>query len=1307
MCIFFAIGLKAQNEPCGADAYHALLMQSPSYAAMVQQIEAAYQNDVGPNGPQAMGGGGVDYIIPCVVHVMYDNLILDPNDATTDAENTADQDVINAICLTNKYLAGQDGSGVQVGPDTHIELRLATVDPNGDPTTGIVHHPISYSCTGVGAPGYCTSMTNLQNTYGWDQTSYLNIFSVDLLYGADGFAATFTNIFLGNHKLNFTLQAPLTHTKTLVHEFGHYVNVRHTFEGGCHDPADCLIAGDYVCDTEQALAAFPPNGNTYQDCPSDCPQEIGFWPRYNFMSYAQFTNNRFTAGQVERMESALQTPQGQSHWSNANLSATGTEDPYSMGCCELSMSLSIIQPACSSTGSITASITNANGPTTIKWFDDIYVINGQSGTTLSGLAPGTYGVQVTDAGGCFIWSYVELTSGAPCCASASLFIPDGTLSSTLPYTIGGTVDIEGQFIVDDDLFFLGAQITMEPGAEIVVLDGMNLDVQGTSISSCQDQMWKSISVRDGGSLWMYDSFIDDGEKAIICEHGASVVAQNSFFHNDLIGIHVPWMNGGLPTTLVVRECTFYGTGSLKQPYPGQTTVVGDFGFAGIDVSQFYLDLSQSGNFFHHLSNAITGWRSDMTISGCTFQDIQPDPAYTQHYNGSAIYGRGNHGLFSIRQEGFGTTGTESFTNCRWGIYSEYMNVRSVENNMLDMGTAYRVMYAGYGDVDLLDNTLDTRYDGVQLMFNGGAHHLLVQNNSITFGSIPTQPTRGYAAIRVTEANNKNLDSRILVNDIHYRPGVGTANCGVELRTANNYQVSDNELFMDDNAVNNAGIRLSGCAQTLVSCNNVHGSYTSYGVSLGQSAIRANMSAGSTISCNTVDGTTNGIYFTGGCSGTDLRGNNINNHLFGLHLEFNAVIDAQAFKGNLWHPNNVPGYTDASYEGNTLSASNFPFTVNPVMVGTGNTLPGIVDPSTWFLPDLGSPNFLCDDGGTNYCDLQIRMDCPDCKTELDERIAAGDLQNDPYTEETKWILKGELIGKLEAASTLLDQEEDLATFYAGMAGTTISQFKAISDENLALFDLDATVTDYLAQNKAQIGTLMLQLKVILDALADPDLSTSVRLAHLGTAAGLQTNITALVALNQQALDLAANSRVLTAEAVKNSNASIGTGELIEANEKMVNAIYLNTLAKDVDAFTESEALDLFDVANQCPLMGGTAVYRARALYELVDPEQDYDDPALCLQHGIIVRKMEQAAEPTVQLMPNPARDLADLVYHLQEGSQGELILHDALGRIVLREGLSSDQQRHSLTITQLAPGAFHYMVLENGVLLGEGKFSIVR
>ncbi|MCB0849673.1 MAG: hypothetical protein KDC20_07975, partial [Bacteroidetes bacterium] len=53
------------------------------------------------------------------------------------------------------------------------------------------------------------------------------------------------------------------------------------------------------------------------------------------------------------------------------------------------------------------------------------------------------------------------------------------------------------------------------------------------------------------------------------------------------------------------------------------------------------------------------------------------------------------------------------------------------------------------------------------------------------------------------------------------------------------------------------------------------------------------------------------------------------------------------------------------------------------------------------------------------------------------------------------------------------------------------------------------------------------------------------------------------------------------------------------QKMINEIYLSTVAKDVLEFTNDQIQDLYAIASQCPLAGGQAVYRARSLYALAD------------------------------------------------------------------------------------------------------------
>ena len=178
-------------------------------------------------------------------------------------------------------------------------------------------------------------------------------------------------------------------------------------------------------------------------------------------------------------------------------------------------------------------------------------------------------------------------------------------------------------------------------------------------------------------------------------------------------------------------------------------------------------------------------------------------------------------------------------------------------------------------------------------------------------------------------------------------------------------------------------------------------------------------------------------------------------------------------------------------------------------------------------------------------------------------------------------------------------------------------------------------------------------------------------------------------------------------VKAVNAALGTSELIETNQKQVNEIYLATIAKDVKEFTTEQAVDLFAIADQCPMVGGNAVYRARALYSLIDEEQVYDDEALCLGHGIIVKRLMETVQSTLSVIPNPATDEATLVLTRTLDEPGMFILYDAIGAEVMRYVVPPDMLRVAFSISSLAPALYHYQVRGVSGVIGGGKLSVVR
>ncbi len=93
--------------------------------------------------------------------------------------------------------------------------------------------------------------------------------------------------------------APYNKGDTATHEAGHWLNLYHTFQGGCSDP------GDYVVDTPRQRAGSNvfrcnPDLNT---CGNNDGSEALRDPVHNFMNYTDDKcMNRFTRGQEDRME---------------------------------------------------------------------------------------------------------------------------------------------------------------------------------------------------------------------------------------------------------------------------------------------------------------------------------------------------------------------------------------------------------------------------------------------------------------------------------------------------------------------------------------------------------------------------------------------------------------------------------------------------------------------------------------------------------------------------------------------------------------------------------------------------------------------------------------------------------------------------------------------------------------------------------------------------------------------------------------------------------------------------------------------
>lgn len=315
----------AQNSPCGFDNLNSQSNQNYQNATLV--MNQAYL-DWMENAPHSGG-----YDIPVVFHVMHNN----------GDENISDDQIIQALQQANDQFKGLEG-----GFDTGISLKLASLDPYGNCTSGInrVQTPNPYGSI------LFFGDANMKDLSRWDPNKYLNVWIVKSIgLGIGGYAylpsvapvnPQVDGVVIAHEYLGNSGTATGNQLNTLAHEVGHYLGLYHVWgddeddcDDNCHDynqtngVDNCLTHGDWVCDTNPAYEA-----DFTSDCSDDlstcqsCPIDLMLpYPKDNYMSYAHSCQDKFTNGQAERMWFTLEEYRSEL-WSSENLLCTGVGEHY-------------------------------------------------------------------------------------------------------------------------------------------------------------------------------------------------------------------------------------------------------------------------------------------------------------------------------------------------------------------------------------------------------------------------------------------------------------------------------------------------------------------------------------------------------------------------------------------------------------------------------------------------------------------------------------------------------------------------------------------------------------------------------------------------------------------------------------------------------------------------------------------------------------------------------------------------------------------------------------------------------------------
>ncbi len=235
--IVFSITAFAQAPlHCGADEMRiSTLKQNPQIAKAVInrdiQLEnftrSFIQNSTTNQAAAKTTTSTATYIIPVVFHVIHNY----------GSENISDAQLKDGIDIVNKTFRKLHPSNSSIvaafqgiHADCDIEFRLATIDPNGNCTSGI--NRIASSLTSSGDH-------RVKNLIHWPPTQYLNVYVVANAAGLAGHCVwpsdadtipLWDGIVLSHNYVGTIGTSNLTQSVAFTHECGHYLNLHHIWQ---------------------------------------------------------------------------------------------------------------------------------------------------------------------------------------------------------------------------------------------------------------------------------------------------------------------------------------------------------------------------------------------------------------------------------------------------------------------------------------------------------------------------------------------------------------------------------------------------------------------------------------------------------------------------------------------------------------------------------------------------------------------------------------------------------------------------------------------------------------------------------------------------------------------------------------------------------------------------------------------------------------------------------------------------------------------------------------------------------------------
>ncbi|MCB0706632.1 MAG: T9SS type A sorting domain-containing protein [Saprospiraceae bacterium] len=870
------------------------------------------------------------------------------------------------------------------------------------------------------------------------------------------------------------------------------------------------------------------------------------------------------------------------------------------------------------------------------------------------------------------------------------------IAGDLPAVPGTTFCVEGTLVLEstDPLsgyIFDGCNLIMGANASIEVQGTKELRIVNNSAVFGCNFMWDKILIESGATFKLRDSRVTDGRIAVDAYSGSTLIIRDNIFLNNDVGIS---FNPGTITLAQVLEGNDFSAPYLMAPS------LGDMGYVGIRIKKnpglIIGDTGYDANTFEILENGIRIDESIVTVQNCTFEDIynpaDPLEPFEFQPSGNCIYAENCSSLFAYNN---------TVTDCNTGVLSWESGINIGLNSMTGVRGGIRAIRNEDKRIQIFANDITGSSIGIQVSI-GTPTSLEIYSNDIDLTPIPQYPA-GEWGILVNVADFLDAGGNIPPSPSTARVFENTVKTNDVARGMAVGAVKGLRVYRNSFDCTSPGLQnLYGGIELLLSETNIvfHNDVT--GTSDIPMGIFTAGSPNNEISCNTTDLTDVGFQYEGTNNGTLMMRNIIGDHDTGLLIEDVSVIGDQPWHENVW--------SLAAYP---VSAQHNDPDIADVLQSQF-----IIDAATQSFPNpfpiSSSPTWFVNLGGIN----ENLRNCEDEDPLVEGEEFAESMRNNSLNEEDYQIAESEyplttafekthafemqsyLYKKLLYYPELINEATVYADFFDSKAGTNLSELLVVQKALQDLYFEEEIWEQEISQYTAQVDILLNELQAnILEATEASEAELPVILL---VQAGILNELALLKAQIVAVQTEVVAHRTDAYPGILTLNQSISTTEIFESNQQAVNDVLIGFLLQDSVMLDNEQMIMLNNIAAQCPALGGSAVYAARALLTPVQSMDDYlDDCAEGGSHQPIERALDDNSFSSF-INPNPTSGL--LMINLDRVQKsGTMEIHDAFGKLIWSGQVVVGEFNNAIDLSHFANGIYVISYISLDGLIYSEKF----